>query len=90
MNFAVFLMGENFLPPGHTSLQGFFVTKGLSAQNEQDAVTQAIAAVKADPTLADSFSLASATAPSLTVKVVHQLPHVMKDTEYFFFPMVDT
>jgi hypothetical protein len=89
MNFAVFLMGENFLLPGHTSLQGFFVTKGLSAQNEQVAAAQAVAAVKADLTLADSFSLSKATSPTLTVKVVHQLPHVMKDTEYFFFPMED-
>ena len=85
MNFAVFLMGENFLAAGQPELQGFFITKRIEASSEEIAAAQAVAAVKADP----QFSQVPSVAPTVTVKVVHQLPESnhMKDTEYLFFPM---
>ena len=89
MNFAVFLMGENFPINGEASLQGFFVTKRIEASSEEIASAQAIAAVKADPRLSNAFSVATGAVPEITVRVVHQLPDFIKmgDTEYQFFPM---
>lgn len=87
MNFAVFLMGENFLVGGEPVLQGFFVTKGIEAVSEDAAAAQAIAAVRADPRFAGTGSIVDNVLPTITVKVVHQLPHLMSDTEFQFFPM---
>ena len=89
MNFAVFLMGENFLLGQKPTLQGFFVTKGIEATSEEDAAAQAVAAVKADDQFASALSTSSQPSPTITVKVVHQLPHLMGDTDYIFFPMED-
>jgi hypothetical protein len=87
MNFAVFLMGENFLMDGEPELQGFFITKGIEALSEEAAAAQAIDAVRADPRFAGTASSIVNVPPTITVKVVHQLPHLMSDTNYLFFPM---
>lgn len=89
MNFAVFLMGENFLLGPQPTLQGFFVTKGIEALSEEAAAAQAVAAVKADHQFAGALSTPAQPRPTITVKVVHQLPHLMGDTDYTFFPMED-
>lgn len=88
MNFAVFLMGENYIVAGQPDLQGFFITVRVEASSEELAAAQAVAAVEADPRL----SRVSSVAPTITVKVVHQLPesNLMKGTEYLFFPMRET
>ena len=90
MNFAVFLMGENFLLEGHESLQGFFITKGIEAPNAEGAAQLAVAAVKADPRFAESLAASTALPPTIQVKVIQSLPHLMRDTEYVFFPMEET
>ena len=86
MNFAVFLMGENFLVGDQPTLQGFFITKGIETISKE-AAAQAICAVKADPRFAASSSTVANVPPTVTAKVVHQLPHLMSDTDYLFFPM---
>lgn len=87
LNFAVFLMGENFLVAGCPELQGFFITKRIEAPSEETAAAQAVSAIKTDPRLCQADSVA----PTITVKVIHQLAESnrMKDTEYIFFPMAD-
>ncbi|WP_282272761.1 hypothetical protein [Stenotrophomonas sp. PS02298] len=87
MNFAVFLMGENFLINGQPALQGFFITKGIEAINEEAAAAQAVDAVRADPLFFGTASSIVAAPSTITVKVVHQLQHLMSDTDYLFFPM---
>ena len=89
MNFAVFLMGENFLLGQPPILQGFFITKGIEAPNEELAASAAIAAVRADPRFAGAQSEPAVPAPTIRVEVVHALPHLMRDTDYTFFPMED-
>ena len=84
----MFLMGENYIVAGQPDLQGFFITVRVEASSEELAAAQAVAAVEADPRL----SRVSSVAPTITVKVVHQLPesNLMKGTEYLFFPMRET
>ncbi|MDR6674629.1 hypothetical protein [Xanthomonas sp. 1678] len=85
MNFAVFLMGENFLVAGCPELQGFFITKRIEAPGEEAAAAQAVSAIQAGP----RWGLAASVAPTIAVKVVHPLDASirMKDTDYLFFPM---
>lgn len=88
LNYAVLLMGENFLVAGQPGLRGFFITRRIDASSEEIAKAQAIAAVMADAQL----SRAASVEPTVTVKAVHPIAessHV-RETRYFFFPMAAT
>jgi len=89
LNYAVFLMGENFPAVRGAALRGFFITKRIEAPDEASATALAIASVKADPQFSSAFSATTERSPMVTVKVVHKLPDSieMEDTEYQFFPM---
>jgi len=90
-NYAVFLMGEDFMLPhnGSKKLCGFFVTVRVEADTEDEARAGAIHVLKADPQLADAFTANSPKTPKIEVRVVHKLlpENKMKNTEYTFFPM---
>jgi len=89
-NYAVFLEGNNFLlhdEHGTSKVVGFFVTKVVVATSEQEAAAAALQATWKDPKFAAQGG--SVPAPSLEVKVVHQLPasSEMKDTGFTLFEM---
>ena len=90
-NYAVFLMGEDFMlsRDGSNELCGFFVTVRVEANSEDEAGADAIQIVKSDPHLADAFKTDAIEKPKIEVRVVHELlpDNKMKNTGYTFFPM---
>ena len=90
-NYAVFLMGEDFmlLQNGGKRLCGFFVTVRVEANTEEEAGAEAIQVLKSDPQLADAFKADAPKTPKVEVRVVHELlpENRMKNTEYTFFSM---
>ena len=90
-NFAVFLMGQNFLlgVDGRESLQGFFVTIRVEEADEGAAALAAIKRVRSIDLIASALSRTLDAKPTIEVRVVHELPESirMKDTELALFPM---
>ena len=90
-NFAVFLMGQNFLleVDGHESLQGFFVTVRVEEADEGAAAIAAIKRVRSIDLIAMALSRTLDLQPTIEVRVVHELPESikMKDTELSLFAM---
>ena len=90
-NYAVFLMGEDFMLPhsGSKELCGFFVTVRVEADTEDEAGVEAIEVLKEDPRIANALKADAPKTPKIEVRVVHELLPVnkMKSTEYTFFSM---
>jgi hypothetical protein len=90
-NYAVFLMGEDFMLPnnGSKELCGFFITVRVEADTEDEAGAAVLEVLKEDPQLADAFKAGSPKTPRIEVRVLHELlpENKMKNTEYTFFPM---
>nr|CAS02675.1 putative integron gene cassette protein [uncultured bacterium] len=90
-NFAVFLMGQNFLVDtgGHESLQAFFITVRVEEPNEDVAASAAIKRVRSLEPIALALSRSHLPEPTIEVRVVHELPESirMKDTDLLLFPM---
>ena len=91
-NYAVFLMGEDFMLPnnGSKELCGFFITLRVEADTEDEAGAAAYRSAEGrSAAIADAFKAGSPKTPRIEVRVVHELlpENKMKNTEYTFFPM---
>ena len=90
-NFAVFLMGQNFLVEtgGQESLQAFFITVRVEEPNEEAASSAAIDRVRSLEPIALALSRSHLPEPTIEVRVVHELPESirMMDTDLLLFPM---
>lgn len=91
MNYAVFLEGENFEidVDGKMQLLGFFTTVRVDAHSPEEAKSNALKVLLADPQLERCFANQQHIKPTIEAQVVHELlgDNHMKNTGYTFFPM---
>ena len=86
-NFVVFVQGENFNLEVDGKLQpaGFFASRRIEAENEEDASSAAIAQLLMEPELKDKALFNY----NMIVKVAHEMPLEHKNTYSGFtlYPM---
>lgn len=91
--FAVFIDGKNFLltMEGKEQALGFFVTKRVYAENDQQAADMALAAVRNDSIFISAYKQAHISNPTVAAKLVKEITDVgaMEDSGYTFYPMND-
>lgn len=89
--FAIVLEGKNFPIVTDTGVQvlGFYTTRKLKAETEQQAVLMALEQVKTDPQLLAVIDRDKTSSPRLFMKSAHTLAwwEDMKSSGYTFFPM---
>lgn len=91
--FAIFIDGENFLLSieGEEKRLGFFVTKRVFAEDEEQAVDMAYQSIRNDPKLFSAYKQSHISKPTLSVKLIQEITEVgsMEDSGYTFYPMDD-
>lgn len=89
--YAVILEGRNFpiITDKGVRMLGFYVTRKVKAENEQEAVMIAMEHVRTDPELLTVVDRNKASNPKLFVKSTETLGWYgdTKSTGYTFFPM---
>jgi hypothetical protein len=73
--YKVFVRGQNFLLnlDGNTEKLGFYATRFVEAQNENQAEEKAISTIRAGPTLRDGVLNRQSDAPMLFVEEITEL-----------------
>lgn len=89
--FAVILEGRNFpiVTDQGVQLLGFYATRKVKAENEQEAALTAMEMVRSDPELLSVVDRDKTTQPKLFVKSTETIGWFedMKASGYTFFPM---
>ncbi|WP_232522449.1 hypothetical protein, partial [Marinimicrobium alkaliphilum] len=89
-NFVAFVEGENFKLEvnGKMQLVGFFASRRVEAETEEDASRAVIEMLLAEPEL-EGNALPNYT---MSVKVAHEMPidHKAKYSGFTFFPMEES
>lgn len=92
-NFVIFVNGENFNleVDGEVQPAGFFATRRVEAETEEIASDVVINTLKNEPELTVATVIESEVNPTITVKVVHEMPlsHKNEYTGFQFYPMIE-
>ena len=90
-NFVIFVEGENFNLEYEGAIQptGFFTSRRIEAENEEEATEAILEQLKNEPELNVNTIAKSNIKPSITVKVIHEMPleHKNKYSGFTFYSM---
>ena len=89
--YSVLLEGENFplKLEGETRLYGFYTTRRVKAENEEQAELIAVAEVKSDESLLSSIDREFEVEPKIFLESISKISwwSRLKKTGYTFYPM---